>query len=109
MYHMSFQYLSDIVEDLDLESDRSHCRGPIADITRKEIEVINMRNVKSPGKSRIVNLLGVTPRHEESLYAQSSSQSIRAVKTLRDQVQSLHDTVNLLEERLTVLEDKLKK
>lgn len=104
---MSFQYSSDMLEDLDLESDRSHCRGPIADIPREEIEVINMRNVKSPGKSRVVNLLG--SRHEESLYAQSSSQSIRAVEALRNQVQSLHDTVNVLEERLTVLEETLKK
>lgn len=104
---MSFQYLSDILEDLDLESDRNHCKGPIADIPRKEVEVINMRNVKSPGKSRVVNLL--VPRREELLYAQSSSQSIKAVEALRDQVKSLHDTVNVLEERLTVLEETLKK
>lgn len=104
---MSFQYLSDILEDLDLESDRSHCRGPVADIPRKEVEVISMRNVKSSGKNRTVNLLG--EEHEKTLYAQSSSQSIRAVEALRNQVQSLHDTVNVLEERLTVLEETLKK
>lgn len=90
---------------MDLESDRNHCKGPIAEIPRKKIEpeVINIRNIK-PEKRRANALF---PQDQVSAYMHSSSQSIKAVEALCDQVQSLHDTVNILEQRLTVLEEAI--
>lgn len=91
---------------MDLESDRNHCKGPIAEIPRKKIEpeVINTRNIK-PEKHHRANVL--VPQDQVSAYMHSSSQSIKAVEALCDQVQSLHDTVNILEQRLTVLEEAI--
>lgn len=89
-----------------MRSDGNHCKGPIAEIPRKKIEpeVINTRNIK-PERHRTANVLDQQDRI--SAYMHSSSQSIKAVEALCDQVQSLHDTVNILEQRLTVLEEAI--
>lgn len=92
-----------------MESDENHCKGPIAEIPRKKIEpeVIDTRNIKSPEKRSMANIL--VPQDQISAYVHSSSQSIKTVEALCDQVQSLNDTVNILEQRLTVLEEAIRK
>lgn len=79
---------------------------PAKDISSK-IEVINMKNTTTCERGRVINM-PVSQDHT-LLCTYSSSQSVKAVKALHDQVQSLHDTVSILEQRLTVLEEKLKK
>lgn len=102
------QDLSEVLKELNLETDREHCKGPIAEIPRAEVKpkVISTRNIKS-GKGHIANV--PIPRDQTSIHAHSSSQSIKVVEALRDQVQSLHDTVSVLEQRMTVLEEALGK
>lgn len=93
---------------MDLESNGNHCKGPIAEVPTKRIEpeVIDTRNIK-PERHRIANIL--VPQDQISADMHSSSQSIKAVEALCDQVQSLHDTVNILEQRLTILEEAIRK
>lgn len=97
------------LEELDLESNRDHCKGPIAEIPKKKVEpeVIDMRNIKPPEKRRIANIFH--SQDQISADMNSSSQSIKAVEALCDQVQSLHDTVSILEQRLTILEEAIRK
>lgn len=92
-----------------MESNGNHCKGPIAEIPKKRIEpeVIDTRNIKPPERRRIANIL--IPQDQISADMHSSSQSIKAVEALCDQVQSLHDTVNILEQRLTILEEAIRK
>lgn len=94
---------------MDLESDGNHCKGSIAKIPRKKIEpeVIDTKNIKSLERHHIANVL--IPQDQTLAYVHSSSQFIKAVEALCDQVQSLHDTVNILEQRLTVLEEANRK
>jgi len=77
---------------------------PTKDISRK-IEVINMKNTISSERGHVINL----PVSQDHTLLCTSSQSVKAVEALRDQVQSLHDTISILEQRLTVLEEELKK
>lgn len=72
-----------------------------------KIEVINMKNIISSERDHVRNM-PVSQDHT-LLCTYSSSQSVKAVEALRDQVQSLHDTINILEQRLTVLEEEFKK
>lgn len=95
---------------MDLESDGNHSKErSIVKIPRKKIEpeVIYRRNIKSPERHHMANVL--VPQDQISAHVHSSSQSIKTVETLCDQVQSLHDTVNILEQRLTVLEEAIRK
>jgi len=49
------------------------------------------------------------PQDQISFCTYSSSQSVKAVEALRDEMQSLHDTVSMLEQRMSVLEEALRK
>lgn len=107
LQNILFQYLLETLKELDLESNGNHCKGPIAEIPKKRIEVIDTRNIKPPERCHIANVL--IPQDQISADMHSSSQSIKVVEALCDQVQSLHDTVNILEQRLTILEEAIKK
>lgn len=102
--YVLFQYLSDTLEELNLDSDRSHCERSVAEVPDKKIEVINTRNITSRKRGRVANMLH---DREDQTFSAHSSQS--EMKALRDQIQSLNDTVNILEQRLTVLEATIKK
>lgn len=102
-----FQCSSDTLEKPNLKSDTNKSSTTV-NISGKPIEMISVRNVKSPKKNRVARVS--VPLRQVSLCTQPSSQPtiqflVTMIETLYNQVQSLHETITILEEHLTVVEE----